>query len=132
MDYMISTALDDQFHCNFVPSPSHIYQRTHLDSHYTSTQQLTQGTSSTCPAQKAGSPTRTEHFHVYVLDLFIIITLITHVSSLSQAVRMCAYVSCNDVVAKKKIHLKKINTLLSRTRTSTRGRTRANRELYAF
>ena len=48
-----------------------------------------QGTSSTCPVQKAGSPTRTELFCFYVLDLFIIITLLAHVSSLSQAVRIC-------------------------------------------
>ena len=39
--------------------------------------------------QKAGSPTRTELFCFYVLDLFIIITLLAHVSSLSQAVRIC-------------------------------------------
>ena len=35
---------------------------------------------------------RTEHFRFYILYLLIIATLLTHSSSLSQAVRMCAYV----------------------------------------
>ena len=49
------------------------------------------GTSLTCPVKKTWSPTKTEHFCFYVLDLLIITTLLTHVSFLSQAVCMRAY-----------------------------------------